>query len=75
MDLNTCPKVRDRSYEISKSHLRLLTDDVCANISRVINDTDGKGHSTLPGGRHALPVWAIVVITLLVSYLLGRPRG
>ena len=65
-DVNTCPHVRDRSYVISKSGLRLLNGDSCANVSRVINDTDGRGHSTLPEGKH-FPRWVVVTLILLVS--------
>lgn len=67
VDVNTCPDVREHKYIISQTHLRLLNGDACANVSRVINDTDGRGHSTLPGRGIHLPLWAIVVIALLVS--------
>ena len=67
VDINTCPDVREHKYIISQSHLRLLNGDACANVSRVINDTDGRGHSTLPGRGVHLPPWAVVVIALLVS--------
>lgn len=72
VDRNTCPHVKDGRYTISESHLRLLNGDSCANISRVINDTDGRGHSTLPHHWFAFPKWGIVVIALLVSRL---PQG
>ena len=65
-DFNTCPHLRDRSYTISDSGLRLLSGDMCANVSRVINDTDGRGHTSHPGGRH-FPKWAVVTLVLLVS--------
>ena len=67
VDLNTCPDVRERKYVISQSHLRLVNGDACSNISRIINDTDGRGHSTLPGRGVHVPAWAIVVIGLIVS--------
>ena len=54
---------------MSESHLRLVNADHCANISRVINDTDGRGHSTLPRSGFHLPGWAIVILALLVSRL------
>ena len=33
---------------MSEKHRRLIAGDVCTNVSRVIPDTDGRGHSTLP---------------------------
>ena len=67
VDVNSCPDVREKKYVISQTHLRLLNGDICTDVSRVINDTDGHGHSTLPGRGIHLPLWAIVVIALLVS--------
>ena len=57
--------VQDHSYVISKSGKRLLAGDACFNISRVINDTDGRGHSTLPRHFH-LPHWLSIGLWLLV---------
>lgn len=69
VDVNTCPDVRERKYVQSETHLRLVNGDVCTNLSRIIPDTDGKGHSTLPSRGFHLPKWAIVGIALLVRQL------
>ena len=71
VDVHSCPAVREHRYVMSKSNLRLLNGDACLNVSRIINDTDGRGHSTLPGRGIHLPPWAIVVIALLVSVFLS----
>lgn len=62
---NVCSRVRDRSYTVSESGLRLLNGDNCTFISNLINDTDGRGHSTQPWRRH-MPMWLIVTIILMV---------
>merc|ERR1712130_702629 len=67
VDVNTCAAVREKKYIMGESHLRLVNADNCANISRVINDTDGGGHSTLPPRGFHLPGWAIVILALLVA--------
>jgi len=67
VDPHTCAVVREKKYIMSQSHLRLVNADHCANISLVINDTDGRGHSTLPPRGFHLPGWAIVILALLVS--------
>jgi hypothetical protein len=66
VDPNTCAAVREKRYIMSQSHLRLVNADNCANVSLVINDTDGRGHSTLPPRGFHLPGWAIVIVALLV---------
>lgn len=66
VDPSSCPAVRDKKYVMSQSHLRLVNADKCANVSRVINDTDGRGHPTLPPRGFHLPGWAIVILALLV---------
>lgn len=63
---NVCSRVRDRSYTVSESGLRLLNGDNCTFISNLINDTDGRGHSTQPWRRH-MPMWLIVTIILMAS--------
>ena len=70
VDVNTCHKVESKDYIISQSHLRLLSGDACLNVSRLINDTDGRGNSTLPRGRWLdLPKWAVAALALLVGRL------
>jgi hypothetical protein len=68
VDPNTCAVVKEKKYIMSDSHLRLVNADNCQNISRVINDTDGRGHSTLPPTGIHLPAWALVILALLVSH-------
>ena len=60
---------------ISKSGKRLLAGDACFNISAVINDTDGRGHSTLPRHWH-IPHWLGIATGLLVCCPIAstRPR-
>ena len=70
VDVHTCPKVESKDYIISQSHLRLLSGDACLNVSRLINDTDGRGNSTLPHSRWLdLPKWAVAALALLVGWL------
>lgn len=48
MDTSQCSAVTAGRYHMSKSKHRLVSGDVCSDVSRVISDTDGKGN--LPGG-------------------------
>lgn len=66
--------MRDHSYTISQSGLRLLNGDLCQNVSNIINDTDGRGHFTHPHGKH-FPKWVVVSFVLLVSPPAMLPLG
>ncbi|MEW5312182.1 MAG: hypothetical protein WDW38_003829 [Sanguina aurantia] len=49
----SCPATRPpKSYAVSASGRRLVHGDVCSNVGRVIDDTDGTGKTTadIPGG-------------------------
>lgn len=70
MDVNTCPAVKSHKYVISETHFRLLDGDGCKNISRIIPDTDGRGHSTLPQKHAWLKKWGIIVAAVLVRTLI-----
>ncbi|BDA42979.1 Vacuolar protein sorting/targeting protein 10 [Coccomyxa sp. Obi] len=51
VDISQCAAVTSGRYHASLTRHRLVSDDVCADVSRVISDTDGKGN--LPGGPGA----------------------
>ncbi len=51
VDTSQCGAITSGQYHVSRSKHRLVSDDVCADVSRVISDTDGKGN--LPGGPGA----------------------
>jgi len=40
---NACPRLLDSSYMTSTSHFRLVHDNRCSQINRIIPDTNGKG--------------------------------
>ena len=40
---NACPRLLDSSYMTSTSHFRLVHDNSCSQINRIIPDTNGKG--------------------------------
>lgn len=46
--------VLNGQYVESVTHLRLVHGDTCKNVSRVILDTDGRGHLTVPDAGRPL---------------------
>lgn len=46
----TCPTLEEHQYQVSSSGLRVLHDDQCVGLDKVIKDTDGKGHALSPSG-------------------------
>eukprot|EP00884_Botryococcus_braunii_P007264 jgi/Botrbrau1/16539/Bobra.0327s0006.1 len=62
------------SYVESVTHRRLVHGDVCINVSRVIMDTDGRGHLNFPNTgrplRHSVLAaifGAVVAVTVVVT--------
>jgi hypothetical protein len=51
VDTSQCAALTSGEYHVSRTKHRLVSGDVCADVSRVISDTDGKGN--LPGGPGA----------------------
>lgn len=49
LEESACPGLKASCYHMSSTHLRLVHGDTCANVARVIPDTDGKGGGG--GGR------------------------
>ena len=69
LDTSQCTAIADGTYHSSATKHRLIQGDICADISRVITDTDGKGN--LPGGKGnrqhaACKKWATALVTFLV---------
>ena len=69
---NDCEQIASGNYYVSESHLRLIHNDSCLHVDRVVTDSDG--HGTCVGsncsnsggkGRGALGKFFIF---LLVSY-------
>ena len=71
VDTSQCAAVTSGRYHASQTKHRLVSDDVCADVSRVISDTDGKGN--LPGGpgagskHHGRAARAIVIFLVRAS--------
>ncbi len=73
LDAGQCGALKSSAYHTSTSKHRLIDGDVCADLARVITDTDGKGN--LPGGRGggggaraARRKWATTVVVFLVRW-------
>ncbi|KAF5837876.1 hypothetical protein DUNSADRAFT_3769 [Dunaliella salina] len=45
-----CPTVEEHQYQVSSTGLRVLHNDQCEGLDRVIQDTDGQGHALSPSG-------------------------
>lgn len=41
--LQTCPIIKDGTYTVSDTGLRLVHNDVCQGVDKIIPDTDGRG--------------------------------
>jgi hypothetical protein len=39
---DSCPTIDEKDYHISRTGLRLVHNDQCKHIERVIDDTDGR---------------------------------
>ena len=44
IDPQQCPIIATGQYYVSESHLRLLHQDTCQQVERVLLDSDGQGH-------------------------------
>ena len=49
IDPQQCPLIASGQYYVSESHLRLLHQDTCQQVDRVLLDSDGVGHCV--GGK------------------------
>lgn len=55
-EINTCSLVKSKKYFESETHRRLVHEDTCSDVSRIIPDTNGAGipNGGLPsGGGHS----------------------
>lgn len=84
LDPKQCPILKENggSYRTSSTHRRLVSGDLCSNVTLVIADTDGAGGLPLPpvnpsgggGGHGGHSGWFTFFMVLLVRPCLLNPR-
>lgn len=72
---NDCEQIANGNWYQSESHLRLLHNDTCAHVERVVTDSDGHGTCVGPNcpngsyhkGRGALAKFFIFLVVRLIK--------